>query len=150
MQLSSDDVAQIIHEVWSSMLGLPAEPFDMERPDNENATAGSVGVTGATECLISMEMGNEAARRFAATMFGLDETACSDDDVADAIGELTNMVGGNIKSLLPEPSTLSLPVVASGKSPTLRVPGGKPLLESGYLADGLPMYLTVWSRPQRG
>ena len=145
MHLSSDDVAQIIQEVWSSMLGIDVEPVDMTRPETNDAVAGSVGVTGATDCLISMEMGGPGARRFAATMFGMSDEEASDDDIADGIGELTNMVGGNIKSLLPEPSTLSLPVVAQGKSPTLRVPGGKPLLEAGYMADGFPMFLTVWS-----
>ncbi len=149
MHLSSDDVAQIIQEVWSSMLGIDVEPVDMPRPETNDAVAGSVGVTGATDCLISMEMGGDGARRFAATMFGMSDEEASDDDIADGIGELTNMVGGNIKSLLPEPSTLSLPVVARGKSPTLRVPGGKPLLEAGYIAGGFPMFLTVWNRPQK-
>lgn len=149
MHLSSDDVAQIIQEVWSSMLGIDVDAVEMARPETKDAVAGSVGVTGATDCLISMEMAAEGARRFAATMFGMSDEDASDDDIADAIGELTNMVGGNIKSLLPEPSTLSLPVVAQGKSPTLRVPGGKPLLEAGYIADGFAMYLTVWNRPQK-
>ena len=148
MHLSSDDVAQIIHEVWSSMLGIEVEPVDAPRPESDDAIAGSVGVTGATDALISMETSADGARRFASTMFGMSDEEASDDDIADAIGELTNMVGGNIKSLLPEPSTLSLPVVARGKSPTMRVPGGRPLLEAGYIAGGYPMYLTVWNRPQ--
>jgi len=37
-------------------------------------------------------------------------------DVADAVGELVNMVGGNIKSLMPGPSVLSLPAVAAGRA----------------------------------
>src|SRR3546814_11558410 len=36
------------------------------------------------------------------------------EDVTDAIGELVNMIGGNVKSLMPEPSILSLPMVAAG------------------------------------
>ncbi len=149
MHLSSDDVAQIIQEVWRSILDIDAKAVDMHSTETNDAVAGSVGVTGATDCLISMEMGGDGARRFAATMFGMADDEASDDDIADGIGELTNMVGGNIKSLLPEPSTLSLPVVAQGKSPTLRVPGGKPLLEAGYIAGGFPMFLTVWNRPQK-
>lgn len=149
MHLSSDDVAQIIQEVWSSMLGIDAEPIDMPRPHPDTAVAASVSVTGETDCLIAMEMGGDGARRFAATMFGLSDDDASEDDIADGIGELTNMIGGNIKSLLPEPSTLSLPFVATGQSSTLRVPGGKPLLEAGYVAGGFPMFLTVWNRPAR-
>jgi chemotaxis protein CheX len=31
--------------------------------------------------------------------------------MTDAVGELANIIAGNIKSMLPEPSTLSLPQV---------------------------------------
>ena len=37
------------------------------------------------------------------------------EDVADAVGELVNMIGGNVKSLMPGPSTLSLPLVRAGR-----------------------------------
>jgi chemotaxis protein CheX len=47
-------------------------------------------------------------------MLGLDGPL-DDEDVADAVGELANMIGGNIKGLMPGPSVLTLPVVASGR-----------------------------------
>ncbi len=150
MHLSSDDVAQIVQEVWSSMLGLDVEPLEVEIDSSGPAVAGSVGVSGATDCLISMEMQEAAARAVAAAMFGLEADGVSDDDVADAVGELTNMVGGNIKSLLPEPSTLSLPVVAHGTIPALRVVGAKVLLSQGFLSGDHPVYVNVWNRPQAG
>lgn len=150
MHLSSDDVAQIVREVFSSMLALEVEPIDGEislEPIG-SAVAGSVGVTGATDCLISMEMQDKAARDVAAAMFGMEIAEVSDDDIADAVGELTNMVGGNIKSLLPEPSTLSLPVVAHGSNPTIKVVGGKVLLNQAFLSGEEPVFVTVWNRPQ--
>ena len=149
MHLSSDDVAQIVQEVFSSMLGLDIEPVEIEVDHAGAAVAGSVGVSGATDCLISMEMQEQAARAVAAAMFGLDAPDVSDDDIADAVGELTNMVGGNIKSLLPEPSTLSLPVVAHGRIPTLKVVGGKQLLNQAFLSGEYPVYVRVWNRPQK-
>ena len=146
MHLSSDDVAQIVQEVFSSMLGLEIEPVEIEIDNSGAAVAGSVGVSGATDYLISMEMQEQAARAVAAAMFGLDAPDVSDDDIADAVGELTNMVGGNIKSLLPEPSTLSLPVVAQGESPTLKVVGGQNLLSQTFVVgDGLVL-VSVWNR----
>ncbi len=150
MHLSSDDVAQIVQEVWSSMLGLDVEPLEAEIDSSGPAVAGSVGVSGAADCLISMEMQAAAARAVAAAMFGLSDADVSDDDVADAVGELTNMVGGNIKSLLPEPSTLSLPVVAQGTIPALRVVGAKVLLSQGFVSGDHPIYVNVWNRQQAG
>lgn len=148
MHLSSGDVAQIVQEVWSSMLALDVEPVEIDIDSSGPAVAGSVGVSGATDCLISMEMDEEAAKAVAGAMFGMDKTEVSDDDVADAVGELTNMVGGNIKSLLPEPSTLSLPVVAHGRIPTLKVVGGKLLLRQAFVSGDHPVFVSVWNRPQ--
>lgn len=146
MQLSSDDVAQIVTEVWSSMLGIDAERLD-GRPEIEGpAVAGSVGVSGAVEAQISLEMNADAARQVAGLMFGMEVDEVSDDDVADAVGELTNMVGGNVKSLIADSGMLSLPVVAQGKPPTLRVVGGQILLQDRYLADGNVILVTVWNR----
>lgn len=148
MHLSHDDVAAIVNEVWSSMLGLPVDPLDIENPPQIEgpAVSGSVGVNGATDCLICVEMSSDAARLFGATMFGLSEEEASEDDISDAIGELTNMVGGNIKSLLPEPSALSLPVVAQGTSPTLKVPSATKLIHSTYICGDKPIVVTVWNR----
>ncbi|MGY1834786.1 chemotaxis protein CheX [Blastococcus sp. SYSU DS0510] len=44
--------------------------------------------------------------------------ALDDEDVADAFGEIANVVGGNVKAALPGPSALSLPQV--GNAPLVR------------------------------
>ena len=44
-----------------------------------------------------------------------------DEDVDDALGELANVVGGNVKAVLPGPSVLGLPEVGTapaGRPPT--------------------------------
>ena len=43
-----------------------------------------------------------------------------DEDIADAFGEIANVVGGNVKAALPGPSALSLPDV--GAAPAVRNP----------------------------
>jgi CheY-specific phosphatase CheX len=63
------------------------------------------------------------AQRVAQIMFSLDGQLPSREDTQDALGEITNMTGGNIKALLPEPNVLSLPAVVEGEDYTLRVPG---------------------------
>lgn len=146
MHLSSDDVTQIVTEVWTSMLGIEAERLELAPVIEGPAVAGSVGVSGAVDAQISLEMTATGAQQFAAVMFGLEVGDVSDDDVADAVGELTNMVGGNVKSLIADSGTLSLPVVAQGKPPTLRVVGGQVLLQDMYVADGNAILVTVWNR----
>lgn len=146
MQLMSDDVAAIVQEVWSSMLGLEIEPIAGKDAVTGPAIAGSVGVTGASDCLIAVEMDQSTAKLIGAAMFmmGVDEISMS--DVTDAVGELTNMVGGNIKSLLPEPSTLSLPVVAQGEPPTIKVVGGEALMVQSFDCGDGHVVVSVWNR----
>lgn len=149
MHVSSDDVAQIVQEVWSSMLGLEVEPLEVEIPSDGPSVAGSVGVSGASDCLISMELSETTAKSVAASMFGLAADEVGDEDIADAVGELTNMVGGNIKSLLPEPSTLSLPVVAHGVQPIMRVVGGEALLMQTFVCEDRPIFVRIWNRSRK-
>ena len=42
------------------------------------------------------------------------DAVVSHEDVVDAFGEIANVVGGNVKALLPELATLSLPEVVAG------------------------------------
>ena len=79
-------------------------------------------------------------------MFGMEPDEVSADEVADAVGELTNMVGGNIKSLLPEPSLLSLPTVSRGAPVRVRVPGGGTRSEVSLISGDEIIVVHVWGR----
>lgn len=112
---SMGDVVALAEEVWTSFLGAD-EPLLPGTPIQDDATvvSATVTVSGAWEGVISLQVPADLARTIASLMLGgLPEV--DDADVSDAIGELVNMVGGNVKSLMPGPSTLSLPVVAHGR-----------------------------------
>ena len=54
-----------------------------------------------------------------------------DEDVEDGLGELANVVGGNVKAVLPGPSVLGLPEVgsapAAGPTPAASSPVARPV-----------------------
>jgi len=144
MTLASTEISEIVAEVWGAMLGLETEVADPDTLGGLPHLTGSVDVTGPHGCLVSLSVSDAAARAFAAAMFAADPHELADDEVVDAVGELTNMVGGNIKSLLPEPSRLSLPVVVPGHG----VPAGTDVLNRVALSTGSDAVLiTVRSRP---
>jgi chemotaxis protein CheX len=111
---SITDVLAVTEEVWNSFVG-PEEPLlPGEAPGTDWVEyAATVTVSGAWHGMITLEFCRTTAEIVSARMLGLDDTG--EEDVADAVGELVNMVGGNIKSLMPGPSTLSLPVVSTGR-----------------------------------
>jgi chemotaxis protein CheX len=107
------DVQMVVEEVWTSFLG-SEDPLVVGAPgDVATGWSAAVTVTGAWEGMISVELPTATAEEVCRRMLGVADT--HDEDVADAVGELVNMIGGNVKSLMPGPSMLSLPVVAAGR-----------------------------------
>ncbi len=49
----------------------------------------------------------------ASALFEMPVDEVTQDEVGDALGELVNVLGGNVKSVLPAPSTMSLPRIAA-------------------------------------
>ena len=62
-------------------------------------------------------------------------------DVVDALGEIANMFGGNIKALLPEHVSLTLPEV-SRESPSGS--GALSFLETVFSWRGHPLVISLW------
>lgn len=114
---SSADVQMVLEEVWGTFLGTD-EPLLPGSVDTlQTGWSAAVTVTGAWDGMISIELPVRTAEDVTRRMLALpaEPTSPPDEDVADAVGELVNMIGGNVKSLMPGPSTLSLPVVAAGR-----------------------------------
>jgi len=146
MTLVDDDIAEIVRDVWSSMLSLPVAVAPRAAGRTTGEVAAAIEVSGASDCVVSLETSPVGARAIAAAMFGMEEGDVTDAEVSDAVGELTNVIGGNIKSLLPGPSRLSLPTVTLGSQAPQRDTGAAALSEVTLASDGEPIVIAVWSR----
>ena len=93
----------------------------------------------AARALLSTE--EETAHTIARALLGmaLDEPV-SEADLIDAFGEMANVVGGNIKSLLPEQGALTMPQVAS-EPPAIDTPA---LTEVDLDWDGRGLTIRIW------
>ncbi|MEQ6901942.1 chemotaxis protein CheX [Nocardioides sp. YIM 152588] len=118
---STDDVLAITEDVWRSLVGedeglVPAPPAPGPY-DTASPWSATVTVSGGWHGSITVELGDDLARSLTRRMLAMTEDeALEDADLADAVGELVNMVGGSLKSILPGPSALSLPTVAAGRA----------------------------------
>lgn len=106
-----EQMLEYAQTVWTTILGVPLSASPSPDPGAERYH-GRVHISGAWEGTVVLECSGTFARWAASRMF--DSADTSFDEVRDALGELTNMVGGNIKALLPGPSRLSIPEVATG------------------------------------
>lgn len=125
-------LVDVVQHVWATLLDSSAAPADISAFDGTTATISIVGVWNAT---LTMTMDDDAVASCAAQLFGLDADELDDELRADAIGEIANVVGGNLKSLVgtDPPPTLSLPIVSDTVPDVV---GATTTVEAGFDADG--------------
>jgi len=113
MVLDSPTMEQIVSCVFQDMLQMPTASVDFREPvSGSPRMVASIRITGATEALITVEAPYETALGIGETMFAATADSLDNDEVRDAIGEIANMIGGNVKGMYPGESQLSLPRVS--------------------------------------
>jgi chemotaxis protein CheX len=82
-----------------------------------------IGLTGEAKGAVVVSMKKELVLRLTETLTGAKHTDI-DDDAVDAIGELVNIIAGNVKKNLEEAFrlVLSLPSIVQGKGHQLKWP----------------------------
>ena len=147
--VTGEQVAEITRDVWGSFLSMDLEHVAADSsvatdPLSGPTMTGCVHLSGAWGGSVLVETTADHAQQAAEAMFAADPGSLSAEEVSDALGELTNMVGGNVKGLLPAPSSLSLPSVAGGESYTMRVPGAVLVVRVHLIGPAGPVRITVW------
>jgi chemotaxis protein CheX len=124
MDLNESDLREVIETVWVAALGLDVlGPAGSSPPPPTGSLCGCVQITGAFGGAVMVSVSERLARRAAGAMLDTPPEAVTAEDLRDALGEIANMTGGNVKALLPGPSHLSLPSVVSGTAYTVSTPG---------------------------
>jgi chemotaxis protein CheX len=115
--ISEEQLRGIVWQVWTAYLdsepGVRTAPEPGPDADPAEVTA-SVGISGACNGLTVMRCSRSSAAMIAGAMLDIEPATAHVDDLTDAVGELVNILAGNVKSLLPQPSHLSLPQVVVG------------------------------------
>jgi chemotaxis protein CheX len=139
------DIEEIAGMIWQSLFDLPLKRVGDAQPEVEPAVTGFVSIDGAWNGAVLVRCPITLATTLTASMFQA-ASPPTFDDVRDALGELTNMVAGNVKALLPSPCNLSLPAVALGTDYALSVLGTTTLACVSFTCDGHPLLVTLLQR----
>lgn len=113
-------IIESTQEIFSSMIMLdvsPGEPFKRNADLLKNSISGIIGLAGATKGLLAIHLPNTTALAVTTAFLGMDVEEI-DEDVRDAVGELANMLGGSLKSVIdPNGSDvqLSMPSAVHGE-----------------------------------
>ncbi|GAA1800896.1 hypothetical protein GCM10009682_23180 [Luedemannella flava] len=144
---TAQDLADIVGQVWSSYLDTegtdPLIPIE-ESPSTD--IVASVSITGGWSGHVVVSCSDAAAKQAAAAFLMMDATEVSADDVTDVLGELANIVGGNVKSMLPASSMVSLPQVVNVSGGSVRWPACVQICELAGVWREEPVSIAMWQK----
>lgn len=138
-------LGRAVEEFFRAMLGLGVAPADSYEPAPRE-TAGTVAITGDVSIALVVRMPVVLATGLTAAMFGTAADAVSGEEVADALGEVANVVAGALKGSLDADCRLSLPSVTEGRDLRIGVPGGAVRTEVCFESDGHRFAVQAWVR----
>ncbi|MGB6130320.1 MAG: chemotaxis protein CheX [Acidobacteriaceae bacterium] len=115
------ELAQIVDYVFRTMVSLEVyESTQSWIPDGDRLTA-TIHLAGDWRGALALECSRKQACAFAARFLSIAPPQMVDDVVRDVLGELSNMIGGNLKCVLAGGIRLSMPSVVDGADRNLRV-----------------------------
>lgn len=135
------EIREIAGSIWETLFTLPLDPAPDAGPLGEPAVTGCVTIDGAWQGAVMLSCERQLADRLAGQLFR--SGTPSVEEVRDAMGELTNMLAGNVKALLPGPSRISLPSVAVGGDYDLSVVGTVRRAVVHFRCDGSTLQVSV-------
>lgn len=119
-----EDVSRIAADVFQTMLSLEIWPDSSAADLPVEVVTAAVYFAGDWKGAVLIECTTGQAFDFTARLFSSAPPTRMNDDVRDALGELANMVAGNLKSVLPGGVGISMPSVVEGKNYSLKICGG--------------------------
>lgn len=114
-----------MRHVFKTMLGCELRRGQLEllrRDSPQHEVSGVIGLSGRAVGTVVLSFSKPVALKAASTML-MSDMEDLNDDVLDAVGELTNMVAGGAKAKLEQYRLqLSLPSVVTGKGHAVHFP----------------------------
>ena len=112
--LDTETVQSIADEVWPSLVGDGEAFVPLPVPPPAEVVSAWVDIIGPWNGSVVVTCAPATAEALTQSVLMFHPPADVDDeDVKDALGELANVLGGNIKSVLPGESRLGLPQIGS-------------------------------------
>jgi chemotaxis protein CheX len=115
--LETRTVQSIADEVWPCLVGDGEAFVPLPVPPPAEVVSAWVDITGPwTGSVVLTCAPATAAALTESVLMTRPPAVVDEEDIADALGELANVLGGNIKSVLPGESRLGLPQIGSAPS----------------------------------
>jgi CheY-specific phosphatase CheX len=125
VEIHLGELAEIVVFVFRTMMGLEVSECNNPWSPRQDRLTATVHLAGDWNGALVLECDCKQACAFAARFLSTDRPETVDDLVRDVLGELANMIGGNLKCVLAGGLKLSMPSVVDGTGHSARVCGAE-------------------------
>jgi chemotaxis protein CheX len=149
IEVTEEDLFASTANIWFSTLEMDvrrAESAIPLRQGGEPMATGCVNIYGGWEGVLVIDCPTSLARAAAGRMLSVPAAEIAPADLQDAVGELTNIIAGNIKNDFPGECRLSLPVVTEGSDYTVHVGSGRLFCEVYLVCENQPIHVALFER----
>jgi chemotaxis protein CheX len=143
VRMHKQDLEAVVGSVFSTMMGVDVWPSDAPCPGPAGLLTAAVYLTGPWEGAVFVHCHPQQACDFAGRFMGMPPPEAVDDDVRDVMGELANMIAGNLKCTFCPGIRVSIPSVVDGCGYALRVCGGHIVCQAGFDTPGGAVWVTL-------
>lgn len=140
-----EEVEEIVAAVFSTMMGMTVESEapPAEWPSSSGFLTAAVHLTGEWKGVVLLHCLPDAACEFAGRFLSMPPPEQVDDDVRDVLGELANMIAGNLKCTLCPGIRLSAPSVVEGSDYSIRLCKGRLAHRAAFVTEGSGFWITL-------
>lgn len=138
-----EDLESIVAMVFATMMGLEVQPCEQPCPASAGMLTAAVYLTGEWNGAVCIHVEPRRACSFAGHFLGMPAPDAICDDVRDVMGELANMVAGNLKCTLTPGIRVSIPSVTDGPGYSLRVCGAHVVSRISFDTVSGPFWISL-------
>jgi len=131
----NSEIRRLTLRVWDEVLSTKVEVAETVPTSAGPVVYSCVHISDAWNGVVALSCGERVSGKAAARMFQLKANPTT-VDLQDALGELTNMIGGILKAILPQPSRPSLPTSIAGRDFSVRFLHSRVLTAVPFRCDG--------------
>jgi len=144
--VTEGDLAEMVEQVWVSYLDPEGVSPLVVHGDNKQSSEvhSTVSITGSWHGHLVYASSQYAAKKAAAAFLAMEPDEVSQEDISDVLGELANIVGGNVKAMLPTGCFLSLPTVVLAPDTASYYPAAERISGLYGSWEGEPVSISVW------
>ena len=145
MPFAAADVRQATAFIWQTMFGIDIEHMDAQTDDfaSRALLTSCVEINGAAHAAVKIQCPETLARKMAGLMFDTPPQEVADGEVRDALGELANLLGGNLKSFLSEGHEPGLPSDVDGDGRELSATFDLSAHQLAFQCDSEPFHVAI-------